>query len=253
MIKTENKQYHKAVWEGKSSKIIENKLRSKKHDQLWEQRKQFIDIRRKKLSDLLMKEEDGYRVEIIKNQETPEQVRMKMEEKLKGLKETREKERSELVKSLQERRFYQSADELRKNDSEAFAFACYLEQENQMLDKLKKREQEKMEEQVFVKLNNFQNTKKMEQEAIQQEEKRKRVTQTYDYLDWQKTQQDIEMQKMAEIKQREKERLREQWEKDAQNEMEDSLKTKSANKLVYRDIEDFNHQEESERQRYNYI
>jgi hypothetical protein len=33
-----------------------------------------------------------------------------------------------LVKKLEEKRFYESADELRKNDAEAFDISCYLEQ-----------------------------------------------------------------------------------------------------------------------------
>lgn len=109
---------------------------------------------------MLEAEEAGYRQEIINNQETPEQVRAKMEAKLLSLKGDRERERQDLVKTLQERRFYESADELRKNDSEAFAISCYLEQENQMLDKLKKREEERQKEEVYVVLNNFDNQKK---------------------------------------------------------------------------------------------
>ena len=119
-----------------------------------------MDIRRKKLSELLDYEEEIYRKEIISMQETPEQVRKKMEARLNELKTVREGERKELVKKLQEKRFYESADELRKNDSEAFAIACYLEQENQMLDKLKRREQERLEEDIYVKMNNYDIMKK---------------------------------------------------------------------------------------------
>ena len=105
-------------------------------------------------------EEELYRKEIIAKQETPEQVRKKMEARLIDLKTARENERKELVRKLQEKRFYESADELRKNDSEAFAIACYLEQENQMLDKLKRRDQERMEEEIYVKMNNYDIIKK---------------------------------------------------------------------------------------------
>jgi hypothetical protein len=125
-----------------------------------EQKERFLDIRRKKLAELLASEEENYRKEIIEKQETPEQVRYKMENKLNALKQERESERLELVKTLQEKRFYESADELRKNDSEAFAISCYLEQENQMLDKMKKREQERKKEELFVILNEFDNQKK---------------------------------------------------------------------------------------------
>ena len=56
------------------------------------------------------------------------------------LRKQRLSEKSLDIQKLNERRFYQSADELRKNDSQAFAVECYLEQENQMLDKMKRRE-----------------------------------------------------------------------------------------------------------------
>ena len=72
-----------------------------------------------------------------------------MEKKLNELKTQRELERQKLVKKLKEKQFYQGADELRKNDSEYFAVSCYYEQENQMLDKLKKREEEKKQEKVM--------------------------------------------------------------------------------------------------------
>ncbi len=109
---------------------------------------------------MLLAEEEEYRREMIINQETPEQVRLKMEAKLKTLKIQREMERQENVKILQEKRFVKSNDELRKNEFEARAISCYIEQENQMLDKLKQREQLKKEEEIFMILNNFDNQKK---------------------------------------------------------------------------------------------
>jgi hypothetical protein len=139
---------------------MEKKETLKNYDKMKEQKERFLDLRRKKLAELLASEEENYRKEIISKQETPEQVRNKMETKLNALKQERESERLELVKTLQEKRFYESADELRKNDSEAFAISCYLEQENQMLDKLKKREQERKKEELFVILNEFDNQKK---------------------------------------------------------------------------------------------
>ena len=62
-----------------------------------------------------------------------------MEVELKLLKAQRLNDRDTNVQKLQEKRFYDTTDELRKNESEAFAVECYLEQENQMLDKLKRR------------------------------------------------------------------------------------------------------------------
>jgi hypothetical protein len=151
---------HKANWEIKSAIQTEKIDANRKITQFKDQRRKFLDIRRAKLSELLNNEEEGYRQEIASLQETPEQVRNKMEQKLFALKEEKERERQNLVKELQDRKFKESADELRKNDSEAFAIACYLEQENQMLDKLKKLEEERKKEELYVILNNLDNQKK---------------------------------------------------------------------------------------------
>lgn len=117
-------------------------------------------MRRKKLSDMLNAEEEAYRREMVITQETPEQVRLKMEQKLIKLKTEREAERQEKIKVLEEKRFVKSTDELRKNESDTFAVTCYIEQENQMLDKLKIRDQQRKEEEFFLVMNNFDNQKK---------------------------------------------------------------------------------------------
>lgn len=151
---------HKANWEVKSTLHLD-KLEAKKNlIQFKEQRKKFLDIRRSKLSELLKSEEEEYKLEIMSLQETPDQVRDKMEKKLYILKDEKEQERQKLVKELQDRRFKESADELRKNDSEAFAISCYLEQENQMLDKLNKLEEERKKEELYVILNELDTQKK---------------------------------------------------------------------------------------------
>jgi len=117
-------------------------------------------MRRKKLSDMLSAEEEAYKREMIITQETPEQVRLKMEQKLNSLKTEREAERQEKLKILEEKRFVKQTDELRKNESDTFAITCYIEQENQMLDKLKIRDQQRKEEEFFLVMNNFDNQKK---------------------------------------------------------------------------------------------
>lgn len=109
---------------------------------------------------MLLAEEEAYKREMIITQETPEQVRLKMEQKLIKLKTEREAERQEKLKILQEKRFVMSTDELRKNESDTFAVTCYIEQENQMLDKLKIRDQQRKEEEFFLMMNNFDNQRK---------------------------------------------------------------------------------------------
>ena len=236
-------------WEEKTKRIVEKKQFREKQMQFEQQHKKFLDMRRKQLSDLLQSEERQYINEIIMNQETPEQVRHKMEQKLIALKTQREAERQELVKKLQEKRFMDSADELRKNEAEAFAVSCYLEQENQMLDKMKKREKEKKEEEVYVKLNQYDNLKKIEREKLDLIAKKERERQTYDFLRWQREQQEAAIKKANELNEIEKARLKEQWKRDEESEENDKRQKLLINKQVYRDIEEFNRKEEIERKK----
>ena len=236
-------------WEEKTKRIIEKKQFREKQNQFNQQHQKFLDMRRKKLSDLLQSEEKQYINEIIMNQETPEQVRHKMEQKLIALKTQREAERQELVKKLQEKRFMDSADELRKNEAEAFAVSCYLEQENQMLDKMKKREKEKKEEEAYVKLNQYDNLKKIEKEKLDLIAKKEKERQTYDFLKWQREQQEAALKKANELNEIEKARLKEQWRRDEESEENDKQQKLLMNKQVYRDIEEFNRKEEIERKK----
>ena len=236
-------------WEEKTKRIIEKKQFREKQNQFNQQHQKFLDMRRKKLSDLLQSEEKQYINEIIMNQETPEQVRHKMEQKLIALKTERGAERQELVKKLQEKRFMDSADELRKNEAEAFAVSCYLEQENQMLDKMKKREKEKKEEEAYVKLNQYDNLKKIEKEKLDLIAKKEKERQTYDFLKWQREQQEAALKKANELNEIEKARLKEQWRRDEESEENDKQQKLLMNKQVYRDIEEFNRKEEIERKK----
>ena len=213
------------------------------------QQEKFLDLRRKKLSERLNKEEAMYHQELINNQESPDDVRRRMEIKLKELREQRLNDRDENVQKLQEKRFYEATDELRKNDSEAFAVECYLEQENQMLDKLKKREKEKREEMFYVKLNEFDIEKKKEKEREEEKIKKNKLKDIYDYQQWQRDQNEKAIKHNQDIDLLEKKRLKEQWARDELKEKENEEQRRLINKQVYLDIEKFNKKEEEERKR----
>jgi hypothetical protein len=209
-----------------------------------EQKNKFLDFRREKLSNLLKSEELRYKQEIIENQETPEQVRLKMENKLIALKEQREKERHALVTEKLRKKFFDGSDDLRKNDSEAFTFSCYLEQENQMLEKLAKREKERENEEVYLRLLNFQREIEDNKERKRLEARMKLKQDTYNQLQWQNEQNRLAAEKEKELKKYEISKLKEQWEKDVQIEKEEKEAVLATNKQVYKDIEEFNRREE---------
>ena len=206
-----------------------------------------MNIKRKKLSNLLNSEELQYRNEIINGQETAEDVKRRMEQELLELRKDRMNQEDNDIQKLNERRFYESADELRKNDSQAFAFECYLEQENQMLEKMKRREKEKKEEMFYVKLNEFDTMKKIENEKKDELKQKTKLKNIYDYQQWQRDQRNKELQHNLEIEQREKERLKEQWKRDKEADEQNERNRKEMNIQVYKDIEFFNKKEEEDR------
>ena len=85
------------------------------------------------------------------------------------------------------------------------------------------------------------------------EEKRKLKDETYRFLEWQKHQQDQAILKEKELKELENRRLKEQREKDLQQEQLEKARAFELNKIVYRDIEEFNKHEEHERQKKLFI
>ena len=211
------------------------------------QQEQFMNLKRKKLSNLLNSEELQYRNEIINGQETSEDVKRRMEKELMELRKDRMSQEDNDIQKLNERRFFESADELRKNDSQAFAFECYLEQENQMLEKMKRREKEKKEEMFYVKLNEFDNMKKIENEKKDEAKQKEKMKNIYDYQQWQRDQRNKELQHNLEINEREKERLKEQWRRDKEAEGQNERNRREMNIQVYKDIEFFNKKEDEDR------
>ena len=248
-ITDHNLTYANVKWNCTSIKRDEfkNYLEQKRKFDL--QQKIFLDLRRKKLSERLNKEESMYHQELINNQESPEDVRHKMELRLKELREKRLHDKSKSVQKLQEKRFYEATDELRKNDSEAFAMECYLEQENQMLDKLKKREKEKREEIFYVKLNEYNIQKKREKEREEEKLKKIKLKNIYEYQQWQRDQNEKFIKHNQEIDQLEKKKLKEQWTRDELKEKENEEQRRLMNQKVYLEIDKFNKKEEDQRKK----
>jgi hypothetical protein len=213
------------------------------------QQENFLNLRRKKLSNLLGSEEYNYHMEIINGQETSMDVKRRMEKELMELRRQRLSEKDNDIQKLNQRRFFESADELRKNDSQAFAVECYLEQENQMLDKMRRREKEKQEEMFYVKLNELDNMKKVENEKKDEEKHKNNLQNIYDYQQWQRDQKNKEMQHNNEISELENARLKEQWRRDKEAEEQNEKNRKAMNAQVYKDIEEFNRKEEEERKK----
>ena len=160
----DHRQRQLANWENKTSAIIYKNQEQEEIDALKRQKENFLNIRRNKLSNLLKREYEQYHRELLSNQDTPEHQRQMMEEKLKTLKDLRENERKKFVELQKEKMFYNDNEEVRKQDSEYNELKTCLDQENQMLDKLKRRHNNYLEEKAFDDINKIDYLKKIERE-----------------------------------------------------------------------------------------
>ena len=172
-----------------------------------------------------------------------------MEEKLNYFKNLRENERKKFVDLQKEKMFYNDNEEVRKYDSEYNELKCYLEQENQMLDKLKRRYNNYLEEKAFDDVNTIDYNKKLEREKKEKEERIRKNKELNEYRDFQRKQELENLKRINELNNYEKQKLKEQWKIDEENELKDKIYKRELNKKVNEDIEYYN-QIEKQRKAY---
>ena len=158
-----------ANWENKTSNSLYKNREQEEIDSLKNQKEIFLNMRRNKLSNLLKKENEQYHQELIRNMDTPEHQRMLMEQKLSELKDIKEEERKKYVELQKEKIFYNDNEEVRKHDSEYNTIKCCFTQEDQMIDKMKRRYNNYLEEKAYDDINKISYLKKIEREKKEEE------------------------------------------------------------------------------------
>ena len=244
----DHRQRQLANWENKTHSIIYKNQEQEEIDALKRQKENFLNIRRNKLSNLLKREYEQYHRELLTNQDTPEHQRQMMEEKLKALKDLREAERKKFVELQNEKIFYNDNEEVRKHDSEYNELKCYLEQENQMLDKLHRRYNNYLEEKAFDDVNKIDYYKKLEREKKEKEEKIRKNKELNEYRKFQRNQELENLRRMNELNNYEKEKLKQQWKIDEENELKQKILKRELNKKVNEEIEYYNEIEKQKRE-----
>ena len=237
-----------ADWENKTHSIIYKNQEQDEIDSLKRQKENFLNIRRNKLSNLLKKEYEQYHQELLSNQDTPEHQREMMEEKLNNLKNLREAERKKFVELQKEKMFYNDNEEVRKQDSEYNELKTCLEQENQMLDKLKRRYNNYLEEKAFDDINKIDYLKKLEREKKEKEERIRKNKELNEYRDYQRRQELENLRRINDLNKYEKEKLKQQWKIDEENELKDKMLKRELNKKVNEDIKYYNQIEKQKKE-----
>lgn len=134
-------------------------------------------------------EEAQYQKEFNEHLESAQQnVRDQMATRLMELKMKREEERRGLVSTLNEKRFRETTDDLRREDAKFYLKQCALEREDQMREKKAKMEAEFAEENLYAQLAFADIKKKEATERKIAEEKRKAEQDRLNVLKWQNDQ-----------------------------------------------------------------
>ncbi len=154
------------------------------------------------------------------NLETPEQVREKMAQRCFDLKMKREQERKQEVERLLERRFKETADDLRKEASKFSTMHCQLEREKQLMEKKEKMGADIMEEQLYAQLWKLDEMKKHEREREEKIAKQKEIQDTTNILNWQKDTRVMTKEQMSHLTAQERTMLMQQWKNEEAQEKE---------------------------------
>ena len=237
-----------ANWENNTSAKLYKNREQEEINSLKNQKEIFLNMRRNKLSNLLKKEYEQYHQELINNIDTPEHQRLMMEKKLQDFKRMKEDERKKFVDLQKEKIFYNDNEEVRRHDSEYNQIKCCFDQEDQMLDKLKRRHNNYLEEKAFDDINKIDYLKKIEREKKEEEERIKKNKELNDYREYQRKQEQENLARINEINNLEKQRLKKQWEIDEQNELKEKIYKRELNKKVNEDVEYYNRIEKSKRE-----
>ncbi len=109
-IQSDTNAIQKAGMGIKKAKQIEKNNYIKKEKDFNAQHEKFLDMRRKKLSEILMDETKNYHQKLIENMDTSEIVRKRMEQQLMEFKNEIQQKTDDHVNKLLEKKFYDEAD-----------------------------------------------------------------------------------------------------------------------------------------------
>ncbi|XP_063725968.1 cilia- and flagella-associated protein 53-like [Symsagittifera roscoffensis] len=161
-------------WENKTNKTIErNAIRRRVNDILMQN--QFsLEDRREKLKALLSSEQQMFVVEMEESVETPIERQLKMRQRAKDLRQQREREREELVATLEDQRWRENCEELRTVLSKRSAKSLNAEREKQLLVKQERERQNMLDEEFFMDLWKTEIDRKADRETLDAQAKLER-------------------------------------------------------------------------------
>eukprot|EP00753_Platysulcus_tardus_P018243 PLAT6792.4.p1 GENE.PLAT6792.4~~PLAT6792.4.p1 ORF type:complete len:489 (-),score=290.14 PLAT6792.4:127-1593(-) len=136
----------RARWEQRMDRMLVAKRTDRRYKAMVEEEEERLNDRRRRLADLLNREQEMYEKELSSMVETPEQRRERLFARAAQLKEKREAKRRAAVREAEERRWRESSDDLRARDSALILGAVLEDRAGQLKEKRARKEAERAEE-----------------------------------------------------------------------------------------------------------
>jgi len=210
-----------AEWENQSDKKVAEKSVQRTLQQLRDRRVAELEERRKRLATLLEEDDRRYADEFLALQESPDQVKARMEARARELKEKHEAERSDFAQRMLDRKWKDECDELRGLVAKQQVLQVATDRVKQLEEKRELADVQAEHEKMWHELWEQDRLRKLEREHREAQQKKDMSRQTLQILDEQMVHIRERNNEAQRIKDEEAALLREQW--DLQKKQADQL------------------------------
>ncbi|KAL4426282.1 hypothetical protein ABPG74_018699 [Tetrahymena malaccensis] len=229
-----------ACWENRGKAVNESNYIKQRLAELRVRSQRALNERRQKLANLLGREHEQYKQEIHDLQETPEDIRQKMIQRVNHLKEEKEKERLRVVEEKREQQFVRNADELRKVDADFHELKTYHEQNIQIMEKQKILQEKYEEEMIYAELYKYDIKKKEKEELVKEYERKKKIDERNKVLHTQLSMNQTRRNQEKDLDSLEKMMLKEEWKKEEERHKKQQQELFQFNKDLNNEIKESN-------------
>jgi len=177
---------HRNNWEIRTDQIVKENIVNGRVKTLQSQAQERLEDRRQRLRDLLDSEDEAYKLEMEAREETSEDRKQEMMERVQTLRRKRQRERNDYLQKAEEKRFRHSTDEIRADNIRFNALECQVEQGLQIKEKQRRKEVQKQHDLLYDEMWKRNQKRKDQRERQDKESKMRLLAQTNEILGWQR-------------------------------------------------------------------
>jgi len=200
----------KSAWERATDKRIRKNLIDREMQGYFQKESMKLEMRREKLRDMLLREEEQYIQEMEALEETVEERQNKMKERAKYLKEKRETERKNLVAEKLDQKFREECEELRGELSKRNRDQIFTDRQEQINMKADAKFKEEDIEAFYADMWQHDTMAKAEREEIEMQQQIERSRSALEILNIQRKAVETQREEEKLVKHMEAEWLKEE-------------------------------------------